>query len=132
MDKVRASERRSGRDRRTNGTVQYTGPERRVLKHRRSGFDRRKGWPTVCVYCGTVCGTNKGWLQEATTIETTVEPPYLVIDGRRMIPDFEALVKSGYEYLPVGGALLSPAEEGKTATNGRVSTPLTAESETIV
>ncbi len=44
----------------------------------------------------------------AHTIETTVEPPYLVIDGRRMIPDFTALVKRGYEYLPVGGTLLNP------------------------
>ncbi len=25
------------------------------------------------------------------TIEKTVKPPYLIIDGRRMIPDFEAL-----------------------------------------
>ncbi|MFN2123237.1 MAG: hypothetical protein ACK2UP_07025, partial [Candidatus Promineifilaceae bacterium] len=40
------------------------------------------------------------------TIETTVKPPYLVIDGRRMIPDYNALVQKGYEYLPVGGALL--------------------------
>ncbi len=44
----------------------------------------------------------------AHTIETTVEPPYLVLDGRRMIPDFSALVKNGYEYLPVGGTLLNP------------------------
>ncbi len=42
------------------------------------------------------------------TIETTVEPPYLVVDGRRMIPDYDALVDSGYAYLPVGGALLQP------------------------
>jgi UDPglucose 6-dehydrogenase len=40
------------------------------------------------------------------TIEKTVDPPYLVIDGRRMIPDYSALVRKGYEYLPVGGALL--------------------------
>ena len=73
MQQVRTSERRSGRDRRTNSLSLFTGPEKRRLKHRRSGFDRRKGWPTVCVYCGNVCGTNKGWIQEATTIETTVE-----------------------------------------------------------
>ena len=45
------------------------------------------------------------------TIETTVKPPYLVIDGRRMIPDYNALVRSGYEYLPVGGVLLRPKPE---------------------
>lgn len=39
------------------------------------------------------------------TIERTVQPPYLVIDGRRMIPDFNALVAKGYTYLAVGGKL---------------------------
>jgi UDPglucose 6-dehydrogenase len=42
----------------------------------------------------------------ARTIETTVKPPYLVMDGRRMLPDFEKLVAAGYDYLPVGGLLL--------------------------
>ena len=42
------------------------------------------------------------------TIETTAKLPYLVIDGRRMIPDYNALVRGDYEYLPVGGALLRP------------------------
>ncbi|MDJ0754395.1 MAG: nucleotide sugar dehydrogenase [Ardenticatenaceae bacterium] len=37
------------------------------------------------------------------TIETTVDPPYLVIDGRRMIPDYQSLVDRGFTYLPVGG-----------------------------
>jgi UDPglucose 6-dehydrogenase len=45
------------------------------------------------------------------TIETTVAPPYLVMDGRRMLPDFDALVARGYEYLPVGGPLLRPKRE---------------------
>lgn len=40
------------------------------------------------------------------TIETTVEPPYLVIDGRRMMPDFDILVENGYDFLPVGGLFL--------------------------
>ena len=73
MEQIRTSERRSGSDRRASGTCLYTGPERRKRTHRRNGFDRRLGWPTVCVFCGTVCGTNKGWVQGATTIETTVE-----------------------------------------------------------
>jgi UDPglucose 6-dehydrogenase len=56
----------------------------------------------------------------STTIEKTVKPPYLVIDGRRMIPDYAQLVKKGYEYLPVGDVLLTPsAEEAeKPRTNG--------------
>jgi UDPglucose 6-dehydrogenase len=53
------------------------------------------------------------------TIETTVQPPYLVIDGRRMIPDYNALVRSGYEYLPVGGVLLQP----QPADSAQVSVP---------
>jgi UDPglucose 6-dehydrogenase len=40
------------------------------------------------------------------TIMQTVPAPYLVMDARRMIPDYEALVEKGYAYLPVGGTLL--------------------------
>lgn len=46
------------------------------------------------------------------TIEQTVKPPYLVIDGRRMIPDFEQLVKAGYGYIAVGSPYLAPANGG--------------------
>ncbi len=38
-------------------------------------------------------------------INQTVQPPYLVIDGRRMIPDYETLVAQGYIYLAVGSLL---------------------------
>jgi UDPglucose 6-dehydrogenase len=54
----------------------------------------------------------------AHTIETTVKPPYLIMDGRRMIPDFETLVAKGYDYLPVGGPLLRPRAEA-AAENGQ-------------
>jgi UDPglucose 6-dehydrogenase len=40
------------------------------------------------------------------TVEETVRAPYLVIDGRRMIPDFEELVSKGYSYLAVGTTLM--------------------------
>ena len=43
----------------------------------------------------------------SSTIMNTVKPPYLVLDGRRMVPDYETLVEHGYDYLPVGGVLLS-------------------------
>jgi UDPglucose 6-dehydrogenase len=57
------------------------------------------------------------------TVETTVSPPYLVIDGRRMLSDFDALVAKGYEYLPVGGPLLQPKhEDSPLSANG--STPV--------
>jgi UDPglucose 6-dehydrogenase len=54
-------------------------------------------------------------------IESTVKPPYLIIDGRRMIPDFEALVAKGYSYLPVGGTLLTPEGYKARSGNGVVS-----------
>ena len=41
------------------------------------------------------------------TIEQTVKPPYLVIDGRRMIPDYHELVERGYSYLAVGSCYLA-------------------------
>lgn len=37
------------------------------------------------------------------TIEQIVKPPYLVMDGRRMIPDYDELVARGYGYIAVGG-----------------------------
>ena len=47
----------------------------------------------------------------ATTIEKTTKAPHLVIDGRRMIFDFQALVEKGYDYLPVGGQLVKGVRE---------------------
>jgi UDPglucose 6-dehydrogenase len=45
------------------------------------------------------------------TIEQVVQPPYLVMDGRRMIPDYEELVARGYSYLSVGGQLMGAKEK---------------------
>lgn len=67
----------------------------------------------------------------AHTIQTTIEPPYLVIDGRRMIPDHAMLVKSGYEYLPVGGTLLTPGKDVNISDNGRVPTTASTDLETV-
>ena len=54
------------------------------------------------------------------TIERTVPSPYLIMDGRRMIPDYQALVANGYDYLPVGGVLLhgSQAQPPVKSENG--------------
>jgi UDPglucose 6-dehydrogenase len=46
------------------------------------------------------------------TIEQAVQPPYLVMDGRRMIPDYMELVEQGYGYLAVGSRYLAPAKQG--------------------
>jgi UDPglucose 6-dehydrogenase len=42
------------------------------------------------------------------TIEETVTPPYLVMDGRRMIPDYEDLIGKKYSYLSVGSMAMLP------------------------
>jgi UDPglucose 6-dehydrogenase len=42
------------------------------------------------------------------TVEETVTPPYLVMDGRRMIPDFDELTRKGYGYLAVGTQYMAP------------------------
>jgi UDPglucose 6-dehydrogenase len=43
------------------------------------------------------------------TIEDTVKPPYLVMDGRRMIPDHNELVAKHITYLAVGSRVMTPA-----------------------
>jgi UDPglucose 6-dehydrogenase len=55
------------------------------------------------------------------TIEKAVDPPCLIIDGRRMIPDYEALVAKGYEFLAVGGTYLKPEKKASKRQNGSVS-----------
>jgi UDPglucose 6-dehydrogenase len=52
----------------------------------------------------------------APVIMQHAEPPYLVIDGRRMIPDYgyEELIEAGFTCLAVGGHLMAPTE-GATA-----------------
>jgi UDPglucose 6-dehydrogenase len=42
------------------------------------------------------------------TIEDSVNPPYLVMDGRRMIPDFNELVAKNFSYLAVGAMAMTP------------------------
>ena len=41
------------------------------------------------------------------TIEERVKPPYLVMDGRRMIADFEEMVAKGFSYLAVGAMAMN-------------------------
>jgi len=48
----------------------------------------------------------------APTIREVAAPPYLVIDGRRMITDYRELTEAGYTYLAVGGQLLGPTLDG--------------------
>lgn len=48
-------------------------------------------------------------------IKRIVQPPYLIIDGRRMIPDYDDLAQAGFDYLPVGGKLLLGRREPTAA-----------------
>lgn len=45
------------------------------------------------------------------TIEKIVKAPYLILDGRRMIPDFQVLVDHGYDYIAVGSPFLHGKRE---------------------
>lgn len=44
----------------------------------------------------------------AGTIEQNLAPPYLIVDGRRMIPDYGELIKKGFNYIAVGAAHQGP------------------------
>ena len=49
-----------------------------------------------------------------------------------MIPDYEALVRSGYEYLPVGGTLLRPQKTSPNMRSNEEAAPvLSTEKELI-
>jgi hypothetical protein len=57
-------DKRTCRDRRMGGVTTHTGPERRELR------DRRSGLITVCIFCGDVCGDQKGWIRSPLPMET--------------------------------------------------------------
>ncbi|QBD76940.1 UDP-glucose/GDP-mannose dehydrogenase family protein [Ktedonosporobacter rubrisoli] len=45
------------------------------------------------------------------TIRQTVSPPYVILDGRRMLPDAAELVRAGYDYVAVGSVYLQAQEQ---------------------
>jgi UDPglucose 6-dehydrogenase len=52
------------------------------------------------------------------TIEKTIKPPYLILDGRRMIPDYQELVGRGYDYIAVGSPFLHGVMSKTANVNG--------------
>lgn len=58
------------------------------------------------------------------TILKAVTAPYLIIDGRRMLPDYNSLVEKGYDYLPVGGTFLQGNTAVTPSANGVVPQPV--------
>jgi len=65
---------------------------------------------TDAVFISSDCEEFRGL---SRTIEETAPPSYLVMDGRRMIPDFEDLVAKGYSYLAVGSMVITPDQLSK-------------------
>ena len=57
---------------------------------------------TQALFISSDCEEFRGF---SRTIEDTVKPPYLIMDGRRMIPDYDELVAKNYMYLAVGSVV---------------------------
>lgn len=57
---------------------------------------------TEALFISSDCEEFRGF---SRTIEDTVKPPYLIMDGRRMIPDYDELVAKNYTYLAVGSVV---------------------------
>ena len=67
MEKGTILDRRESCDRRNDGASRYAGPEKR-----KSG-DRRSGKITVCIFCGEVCGGQRGWVKSPLAMETAAD-----------------------------------------------------------
>ena len=67
---------------------------------------------TQALFISSDCEEFRGF---SRTIEDTAKPPYLIMDGRRMIPDYEELVTENYTYLAVGTTVLKPEQQAAGA-----------------
>ncbi|CAD7844654.1 MAG: hypothetical protein [Olavius algarvensis Delta 4 endosymbiont] len=74
MYRDRSSDRRSGLDRRVSKEPSYSGPERRQLKYRRIGIDRRGSLPAVCIYCGSVRDSQGDWTKDQEPLHAGDNP----------------------------------------------------------
>ena len=61
---------------------------------------------TQALFISSDCEEFRGF---SRTVEDTVKPPYLIMDGRRMIPDYNELVSKSYTYLAVGSVVMQPS-----------------------
>jgi UDPglucose 6-dehydrogenase len=82
-------------------------PSKNILFEKIRYFDSAKEAiaGTQALFISSDCEEFRGF---SRTIEDTIEPPYLVMDGRRMIPDYEELVDQDYTYLAVGSMAMMP------------------------
>jgi UDPglucose 6-dehydrogenase len=83
-------------------------PSKNILFEKIKYFDTAKEAiaGTDALFISSDCEEFRGF---SRTIEDTVQPPYLVMDGRRMIPDYSELVAKNYTYLAVGAMVMTPA-----------------------
>lgn len=89
-------------------------PSKNILFEKIRYFDsaREAITGTQALFISSDCEEFRGF---SRTIEDTVKPPYLIMDGRRMIPDYEELVSEQYTYLAVGATVLKPDQKAANA-----------------
>jgi len=82
-------------------------PSRNVLFEKIKYFDSAKEAiaGSNALFVSSDCEEFRGF---SRTIEDNVKPPYLVMDGRRMIPDYNELVAKSFTYLAVGSMVMTP------------------------
>jgi len=76
-------------------------PEKNILFEKIEYYDsaRKALKGSDALFISSDCEEFRGL---SRTIEDLVKPPYLIMDGRRMIPDFQAMIDKGFTYLSVG------------------------------
>ena len=86
---------------------QIFNPSKNMLFEKIKYFDSAKQAieRTQALFISSDCEEFRGF---SRTIEDTVKPPYLIMDGRRMIPDYDELVTKNYTYLAVGSVVKMP------------------------
>jgi UDPglucose 6-dehydrogenase len=89
-------------------------PSKNILFEKIRYFDSARDaiMGTQALFISSDCEEFRGF---SRTIEDTVKPPYLIMDGRRMIPDYEELVSEKYTYLAVGATVLKPDQKTANA-----------------
>ncbi len=96
-------------------------PSKNILFEKIRYFDSAKEAITDshALFISSDCEEFRGF---SRTIEDSVKPPYLVMDGRRMIPDYEELVSKNYSYLAVGSMAMDPKEAQAAAKKVKLQT----------
>jgi UDPglucose 6-dehydrogenase len=86
---------------------QVFDPSKNILFEKIKYFDTAKEaiTGTHALFISSDCEEFRGF---SRTIEDTVKPPYLIMDGRRMLPDYDELVAKKYMYLAVGSMAMKP------------------------